>query len=105
VKINVKEGSARAESLCVRCEHSMVLRTDGGDTQVYCTYYGDKTPVRAVVVQCSAYDPRGTMSRASMERIGWVLEIKDRKVIGFRQPKRSQWRSVDEFDEEVRGDD
>jgi hypothetical protein len=83
IKMNNESG------LCGTCRHAFITRGDGLSQHVIiCERIHPAPEVRFIVRTCSDYQERNKPSEYDMEKIGWVLEVKGGKVIGFRPPKK-----------------
>lgn len=75
--------------LCGRCEHATVLRGDRlADHVILCNWFHPALALQRLVRTCTVYQPLNTLDKHEMERIGWVLEVKGGRVVGFKPPKR-----------------
>lgn len=75
--------------LCGRCDHSQVIRGDRlKDHTVLCNWQHPALNITRLVRRCSLFEAKNSISKSEMEKIGWVLEVKGGKVIGFKPPKR-----------------
>lgn len=91
LRVRVREGAARG--LCGTCAHAHIF-TDTRERQtVLCRYYDGSLSafrVRAPLQECSKYERLGEMDQYAAEQIGWVLEVKNGRVVGFQPPKKKE---------------
>ena len=73
-------------SLCEKCKHSLITQTEDQTTDMLCTVTGTYWLPRQPVTDCSDYEFRFRYATFDMERQAWLLETKDRKVVGFKPP-------------------
>lgn len=91
VRLKVKDGTRPDKRLCDTCRSSTVLKgPQQGQEKVYCAQLGlnsaFETPFH--VVECSGYNPKGSISEWEAKQIGWVLEVNGGKIMGFKPPKK-----------------
>lgn len=81
------DGTRPDVRLCNNCIHAQIVKgPQQGQELVYCN--GIQKYMAFPVVECNAHAPLGEMQEWEAKRIGWVLEVKAGKVIGFKPPKK-----------------
>ena len=89
---NIKGEKTRpSKRLCDTCLHSNIMKgPQQGQEVVICGAIGT-IPIRIdfPVVVCKDYEQIGQLTEWEAKRIGWVLEVKGGKVLGFKPPKKS----------------
>lgn len=83
VRVRAKFGGAH--TLCKRCEHCIHMADDANNETVKCTVFHRN--LSRPVVECSAFDEKGSQSLWDMERRAWILEVKGDRIIGFKKRK------------------
>lgn len=86
----LRDGTRPDRRLCDSCERGMIAKgPQQGQEIVICYAIGEGgTRVKFPVVECSGYTPNGQMSEYTAKSIGWVLEVKAGKVMGFKPPQK-----------------
>lgn len=85
----LKDGTRPDRRLCDSCERGFIAKgPQQGQEIVVCYAVQEGTRLRFPVVECSGYTPKGQMSDWTAKQIGWVLEVKAGKVLGFKPPKK-----------------
>jgi hypothetical protein len=82
----MKEGPP--PTLCGRCENGQVMRSEFGHEETWCFNSHPARTIRFPVTSCNEYRREGEMTEYDAKQIGWVLEVKAGKVIGFKPPLR-----------------
>lgn len=89
VRSRIREGVS--SGLCGSCEYARIMRTKHTDQeQVLCEENHPSMLIRAPLADCSDYQAKGAMALHEMKAVGWVLETKGGKIIGFRPPKKDE---------------
>jgi hypothetical protein len=85
--MRIKEGVARG--LCGSCTYGWVRQDQRGEVVVKCTYASQtvETVVRPIV-ECNVYSQTGRMTDYEADKLGWVLEMRPGKKVGFAPPKK-----------------
>ena len=92
LRVKIRDGVGRG--LCGTCRS--VLRTvdNNGTERVLCmaarNEEGGPAVVNRPIVECSAYRGLHDMSEYEAERLGWILEVKKGRVIGFKPPPKEE---------------
>lgn len=73
-------------TLCAKCEHAIVVRHTQG-TYIRCSY-STRMPELPPVLECSAFQAKGSMDIYDMEQKAWTLEVKAKEIVGFKPPKQ-----------------
>ncbi len=73
--------------LCSSCSFSHIT-VDARDTQSTICNFSRPRAINVPVVSCTEYEQKGKMSEYEAMKIGWVLELRKDRTIGFRQPKK-----------------
>ena len=91
MKINFKDSrhSGPATGLCKQCSSSHIRTDFQNVTAVWCSIGSNLIPIEKAVIECSGYEEKGTMTEWEAKQIGWVLELKGDRVIGFKAPKKN----------------
>ena len=76
----------RNETLCSSCSQGMVVQGHGKKL-VRCNVLD--ALLTFPVLECSGYSPIGRMDEWEAGKIGWILEVRGGRVIGFKPPKKS----------------
>lgn len=86
-RMKIREGVARG--LCGTCREAHINVDDRGEQIVLCTApYNMGYLVRRPITSCNDFVERNTgMDKDEAHRIGWVLESKGGRLIGFVAPK------------------
>lgn len=92
----LKDGTRPDKRLCDTCRYSHILKgPQQGQEAVLCGLVPAGAVIRTMaqvlpypVVECNAYSAKGAMTAWEAKQIGWVLETKNGKVIGFTAPKK-----------------
>jgi hypothetical protein len=98
LSFNIRGDKTRpTKRICDTCCYSTIVRgSQQGQEVVICS---ELYPLRGViswpVVECTSYLEKGSLTEQRAERIGWVLEVKAGKVVGFIPPKKKS----NEYDE------
>lgn len=89
----VVDGTRPDVRLCDTCRYSHILRgAQQGQEIVICSRIFDKDVYLPwKVVQCSSYMDKLAMSRGEADQIGWVIEVKDGRYVGFKPPKKDEY--------------
>jgi hypothetical protein len=88
IQFNIKDGARPEKRLCDSCRNSVIMKGGGqGQEVVYCHAVVPGAVVPFKVVECSRYQDKNEMTKREIEMIGWVIEVKNGKVMGFKQPK------------------
>jgi hypothetical protein len=72
-------------SLCLSCEHSLVIKSPNLEQRVFCGILG-RFEVPFVVIECNNYNKKGEPSKYEMEKIAWTVETRNRGPKGFVKP-------------------
>lgn len=87
VRMNVREGVARG--LCGTCEHAHIVADDRGKQTVRCdVVYAGAVVINRPIAQCNMHAEKNVMDRRRAEEMGWVLEVKAGRVVGFKPPTK-----------------
>lgn len=91
VRLRVKDGTRPDKRLCDTCQNSTIIKgPQQGQEAVLCSsmpsLYGH---IPFPIVECSGYLAKGEMQEWEAKQIGWVLEVKAGKVMGFKPPTKS----------------
>jgi hypothetical protein len=89
----LKDGTRSDKRLCDSCRFSIIIKgPQQYQERVYCSRIDDwkGKPLPFPVVECSDYCAKGGMTEYEAKEIGWVLEVKGDKVIGFKRPKQDR---------------
>ena len=76
-----------AKGLCETCQYSHIVRFESGKIQSYCKE-GTEQPVEVHgrVLECNQYFKLNAMTTYSMEKIAWLVDTDQGKVVGFVKP-------------------
>ena len=74
-------------SLCDSCTRSRITVDRLSRRTVLCQVMGYPVRVEADIVRCNEHNPIGQMDEYDAKKIGWVLEVKGTRVVGFKPPK------------------
>lgn len=80
------------QTLCVTCTHGQVTTIKNGKVINYCHSIGQSIP--GPVMECTGYEQDGKTSY-DYEKMGWVLEVKKGKMMGFISPQEAKKKGVD----------
>ena len=69
-------------SLCLSCEHSLVIKSPNLETRAFCGWFG-RMEVPFTVIECNQHQKKGEPSRYDMEKIAWTVETRTRGQKGF----------------------
>ena len=72
-------------SLCLSCEHSLVIKSPNLETRAFCGFFG-RMPVPFEVIECNQYGKKGEPNKYEMEKIAWTVETRTRGPKGFTPP-------------------
>ncbi len=88
VQRDIFEHSDRIKTLCTSCIYGVVAQgVSSRDDTLYCSaIHSEIGPIK----KCSEYKDKSKPSRYDFEEIAWVLETTDRKVVGFRPPRKRE---------------
>lgn len=83
----LKDGTRSDTRLCDSCERSQIMKgCQQGQEIVWCHSLDKYLPFP--ISDCTSYSRKGEMSEYEAKEIGWVLESKAGKVVGFKPPKK-----------------
>lgn len=89
MSFTVRDGTRPTKRLCDMCRYARILKgPQQGHERVLCTAGVDSVELTFPVVQCNTYCEIGAMSDWEAKQIGWVLEVKAGRVMGFKPPER-----------------
>jgi hypothetical protein len=77
-------------TLCQRCVNGQIITDRDGRAMVVCHGMYPPKEIHVVVATCTWFNEQNKMSKHDAEQIGWVLEVKGKKVMGFKPPKESK---------------
>lgn len=82
-------------SLCFGCRNGQVVKgLQASDLSIRCmAAYEQVIYIRKPVAECSEFSERTGQTRKEMEKIGWILETKKGRPIGFVSPIEHKWRA------------
>ncbi len=63
------------------------MKNDKGGEKIICRTDGFRTCITDKVVDCNSYNNRSEKTEYELKQIGWILEVKGKTILGFRQPK------------------
>lgn len=94
MNIKVHDGTPQhgGKGLCHSCKHSHVFRGAAeSEVSVRCqALFEQPIFITRPVVECSEYANKTNKSLYDMEKIGWVLAMKNGKTIGFLSPRAAK---------------
>lgn len=92
MSFNIKGDKTKSDKrLCDSCTSSIIMEgPQQGQEKVYCGRVNDfgTTEIKFPVVKCNRYTSMNEMSDWEAKQIGWVIEVKAGKFIGFKPPKK-----------------
>lgn len=89
MSFTIKEGTRPTKRLCDTCTYSHIIKgPQQGQEEVYCSNRSSRIPLPFPVVECSYYSLKGSMDEYDVKQIGWILEVKAGKVLGFKPPSK-----------------
>lgn len=75
--------------LCDTCVHSRIIKgPQQYQEEVHCHEGGHPSRIIFPVVECNMYKRMGELDEWDAKQIGWVLEVKAGKVLGFKPPSK-----------------
>lgn len=90
LRVRVKD---EPKSLCVRCQHGLVMKGAFGQETTKCSILGiqsctgeDPKTVPFEVRECSRFVAQELFAPNWMEQRAWVMEVKKGKPVGFITP-------------------
>lgn len=90
MSFKILDGTRPDKRLCDSCRCAMIIKgSQQGQEVLWCSQlglHGSIVPFR--VVECNEYDSKTSMSKYEMEKIGWVMEVKNGKHLGFKPPQK-----------------
>lgn len=84
MKFNIR--GERGRNLCLSCVEAHITTDVRGDREIFCRAVRYAQHIRVPVVVCSGYQEIGKMQKHEAAQLGWVLEVKKGKIVGFRPP-------------------
>jgi|PlaIllAssembly_1097288.scaffolds.fasta_scaffold635385_1 hypothetical protein len=92
-KINIDPRGVPKEHLCFSCKSGLVRVQDGRTTTLckfdqVCSEIHRTHAVNKVVTRCTDYDDKRLPDLYELERIAWTLETTEKRVIGFKPPRK-----------------
>lgn len=89
VRVNIAEGVSRG--ICGTCMSAQIIVDDSGHETVFCHQFMDKPfSVPRPVLTCSRHISRTDMTLHEAKDLGWVLNVRGGRVIGFEPPTREK---------------
>ena len=89
--IKIQNGTPPSKNLCLSCTYFNKTEFQNGDIELFCDNYalrGDNEKrLSGLVAECSGFEAKGFVSLYSMEKIAYILDISNKKKIGFIKPK------------------
>lgn len=86
-RIKIREGVSRG--LCGTCKEAHITTDQNGRQTVYCNANsGHLLQIIRPVAECNQHRDLNYMSEWEASRVGWVLEVKGQRVIGFKPPDK-----------------
>ncbi|MCH7680640.1 hypothetical protein IID10_14955 [candidate division KSB1 bacterium] len=88
LNINVKGGTPKHDGkrLCDSCSFGTVMESVDGKEFIYCGQV--ESQISRKITKCNDYKDMSDKNEYELERIAWILETKNGRVIGFKPPKR-----------------
>lgn len=84
-RIRIREGVSRG--LCGTCQNAHITHDFDGKEVVMCHAIRAYTVTRPVA-ECSDHLSKNQMTDWEAKQIGWILESKNGRVIGFKAPSK-----------------
>ena len=86
------EKTRPSKRLCDSCSYSQIVKGPQQGNEVVICKVGGYEPIRFSfpVVECSEYELKGALTEYTAEKIGWVLEVRGGKVMGFNPPIKNK---------------
>ena len=75
--------------LCTNCDNAHVVTDRRGRDIVFCDEMAYDTPIVGGITECNRFEPYGFMTQYEAKQMGWVLENRPGKKIGFSPPKKN----------------
>lgn len=88
MRLKVHDGTRPDVRLCDTCQHSVIVKGPQQGQEIVVCSFESLGRLPFPVVECSMYSMKGAMSEWDAKQIGWVLEVKAGKVVGFKPPKK-----------------
>jgi len=86
MKLNIKNNLNAG--LCGKCKHSTIISSETEIKMIHCSEIGARNKIKFLVINCNGFEDRRFKDEYEFDDIGWVLEVKGKKIIGFKPPKK-----------------
>jgi hypothetical protein len=81
-------------NLCAKCKNSIVAKGESFRYKiVYCQSL--QSPIKFIVEKCSGFQGKLEKSLWDIQAIGWILEVKKGRIMGFVSPQDAITRKID----------
>ena len=88
-RMKIQEGIRRG--LCGSCKDAHITVDEQGNEAAFCCSMPHQLiRVNRVITECSGYRGANHMSEWDAKQIGWVLEVKGERIIGFKAPSKME---------------
>lgn len=88
IQLKVHGGTLPDKRLCDSCRWSQVMKHSDGTERVACFANGNGLEIHHKVVECNDYANRTHKMQYELEKIGWVLDVKGKTILGFKPPNK-----------------
>lgn len=92
MSLKIQDGTRPDIRLCDSCRYAQIVKgSQQGQEIVYCNDSGNEKIMPFKIVQCNSYVDKKGMTKHEAKDIGWVIEIKNGKYLGFKPPKENKF--------------
>jgi hypothetical protein len=88
LRLRVLNGTKPDVRLCDTCRHSHITSDSKGGEHILCYHPGYPVQVYVKIVECNQYAGIRDMTDYEAQKIGWILEVRGKTIVGFKPPEK-----------------